>query len=37
VQEQAKLVGLGHMAGTAIGGAVVLPRLDVIFGLTEAQ
>ena len=33
VQEQAKLVGLGRMAGSAIGGEVVLPRLDMVFGL----
>ena len=33
MQEQAKLVGLGRMAGSAIGGEVVLPRLDVVFGL----
>jgi hypothetical protein len=33
VQEQAKLVGLGRMAGSAVGGEVVLPRLDVVFGL----
>jgi len=33
VQEQAKLVGLGRMAGGAVGGEVVLPRLDVVLGL----
>jgi hypothetical protein len=33
VQEQTKLVGLGRMAGCAVGGEVVLPRLDVVFGL----
>ena len=33
VQEQAKLVGLGRVAGGAIGGEVVLPRLDVVLGL----
>jgi hypothetical protein len=36
VQEQAKLVGLGRMAGSAIGGEVVLPRLDVVFGLAAS-
>ena len=33
MQEQAKLVGLGRMAGSAIGGEVVLPGLDVVLGL----
>ena len=33
MQEQAKLVGLGRMAGGAVGGEVVLPRLDVVFSL----
>src|SRR5512133_363414 len=33
VQEQAKLIGLGRMAGGAVGGEVVLPRLDVVLGL----
>jgi hypothetical protein len=27
-------VGLGRVAGGAIGGEVVLPRLDVVLGLT---
>jgi hypothetical protein len=32
-QEQAKLVSLGRMAGGAVGGGLVLPRLDVVLGL----
>ena len=34
MQEEAKLIGLGRVAGGAIGGEVVLPRLDVVLGLT---
>src|SRR5246127_3537789 len=33
MQKQAKLVGLGRMAGGAVSREVVLPRLDVVFGL----
>src|SRR5437764_14682096 len=33
MQEQTELIGLGRMAGGAIGGEVVLPRLDVVLGL----
>ena len=33
MQEQTKLVGLGRVAGGAVGGEVVLPRLDVVLGL----
>src|SRR5690349_15173940 len=33
MQEQAELVGLGRMAGSAVGGEVVLPCLDVVLGL----
>src|SRR5215212_3252168 len=31
VQEQAELVSLGRVAGGAVGGEVVFPRLDVVF------
>jgi hypothetical protein len=34
VQEQAELVGLGRVAGGAVGLEMVLPCLDVVFGLT---
>ena len=34
MQEQTELVGFGGMAGGTIGGEVVLPRLDVVLGLT---
>jgi hypothetical protein len=34
VQEQTKLVGLGRMAGSAVGSEMVLPCLDVVLGLT---
>ena len=33
MQKEAELVGLGRMAGSAVGGEVVLPRLDVVLGL----
>jgi transposase len=33
MQEQAKLVGLGRMAGSAVGSEMVLPCLDVVLGL----
>jgi hypothetical protein len=35
VQEQAELVGRGRVAGVAVGGEVVLPRLDVVLGLAS--
>ena len=34
MQEQAELVGLGLVAGGAVGGEMVLPRLDVVLRLT---
>ncbi len=33
MQEETELVGLGLVAGGAVGGEVVLPRLDVVLGL----
>ena len=36
MQKQAKLIGLGRMAGSAVGGEVVLPRLDVVLGLAAS-
>src|SRR5712675_3448947 len=34
VKKQAELVGRGLMAGGAVGGEMVLPRLDVVLRLT---
>src|SRR6516164_9983024 len=34
VKEEAELVGRGLMAGGAVGGEMVLPRLDVVLRLT---
>src|ERR1700738_3131234 len=34
VKEEAKLVGRSLMAGGAVGGEMVLPRLDMVFRLT---
>jgi hypothetical protein len=33
VKEQAKLIGLGLVAGGAVRGEVVFPRLDMVLGL----
>src|SRR6516225_258450 len=33
MQEETELVGLGLVAGGAVGGEVVLPRLDMVLGL----
>ena len=34
MKEEAKLVGRSLMAGGAVGGEMVLPRLDMVFRLT---
>jgi hypothetical protein len=34
MQEQAELIGFGRVAGSAVGGEVGLPRLDMIFRLS---